>query len=196
VYKLEYKEFVERTFKSHEPIPQGTPWCHVITDKGSKKSERAVFDAALAHMSNYGMKIVDHPEAFKLLPDSSKEQGSGKYHTALEIDHGKVPTDHGLFNLTGIGSFMIDDETNERAKIWFKPELLTETLNVCNKCYMNNAACRGHGAPANDGKRKMSAADNENHAKMRMAKKAAKANTFKFSTHANTHAPATARDVL
>ena len=125
--------------------------------------------------------IMDHPDAFGAVMTKDKEQASGKYGATYDVDFDKVPRGTGgLFNLRGINSCLLDEETGERATIWFKPEVLKKACNVCSTCFLAFELCQGHYGEKKDegGKRKMTAEQHAAAARQRINKKAKK--TFEF----------------
>lgn len=177
-YKLLLKAHTKKTFKAQDRIPEDTPWCHVIADKDSEIGMRELYTLSRDHLASFGLNILDHPDAFKMIADASKEQGAGKAHVFFDIKFDTVPTTNGLYDLRGITRFIVDHETNERAGVWIKPEVLAKEFNICSKCLLNFNACPGHD-PTNK-KRDMPAATKAANARQRIRARSGKEHAFGF----------------
>ena len=179
-YALTFAEYFQRTNKASAPIPQDTPWFHLIPKSDTKLTDRELYEMTSEHIAKFGFTILDHPEAFHKLLTKDKEQASGKYHVSVSVNHEQIPQTHHYYDMTGIDSFEADPETHERVTIWFAPQTLRDECRVCSKCFHHIDICKGHeGPPNNDGKRKSKAVADAN-AKARIAAKAAKASGFSF----------------
>ena len=187
-YQLTFDVYIERTELDYKPIPSDDPhWFHLIVHSDCRLPERAIRQKLEAHLVNFGMHILDHPQAFKIVPSKDKTQGAGKYHTVYEIirDMAKTVTNAAtgqpFYDMRGLKDVVLGPKKADQATIWIKQELMHKVFNGCNLCFKPAFMCTGcvkEKKPNNKGR--MPASQANESAKRRMKEAAGGKAKFQF----------------
>jgi hypothetical protein len=176
-YKLTYRDYTPPT-TGGKKIRTDTYYLLLKPQKGHGLTRRELYEATNAHFAKYGMTIDTHSDAFKIKDALNKEMGSNAWHVEYKLDRAKIPMDDECrYNVEGLQLFELDTDQKHTCSVSIKPELLYKIFNACGKCWKNrDGVCLGHGPPAPSAQpgagKKMTAAQNTEAAKKRLAKRA------------------------
>lgn len=179
VYKLKLEDHIKLDFSANAPREKNEKyWFHIITREDCTVTARDLYERTAVHIAKFGMTIQDHDGAFYQMAAQNKEQGTCKWHCEYHLDKDKVPMDaNGVWwDISGIRWMVVNDDTNERVKLWIKDVNLDRVFGACNVCYKHKRVCEGHGEQS--GLKRPSSQDQAAAAQRRKAGKAKK--TFGF----------------
>ena len=186
-YKLAFDVYIERPEKDFKPIDSDDPhWLHLIMKGDCRLPQRAIRQQLEAHLHSFGLSILDHPLAFKILPSKDKTQGAGKYHVHYVINReaAKVVqsnTGQPYYDMRGLKDVALGPKDADQATIWIRQDLMHLVLNGCSTCFKPNFMCNGctkEKKPSNKGR--MPAEQANENAKRRMKETAKGKAKFQF----------------
>lgn len=149
-YKLEYREHHVRVQKQRDSGSEMT-WCHLIVKPDSELPAEKFYEAANEKLKSCGLNIQEG--GFFKVGGAGAEMDQQKFHVKYDIDWKAVPrkwdkailastNDDGPIDLSGLRNhFVVDEETGEKAKFWFKKEYLYDLFNVRECCMRADGNC-------------------------------------------------------
>ena len=138
--------------------------------------QRTIRDVLALHLAKFAIFIQPHEDAFKQSLDADREQWDGDWHVEYNVDWNRIPRDdRGIAPwLVGLKDLTLDEVTNEKAFLKFKPDRMANVFDACNICFKPLTVCQCNMIPQAKptGKKPQTAAERNAQAKKRMKKRA------------------------